>query len=232
MTTKSQGKNAPNPQPEALDEKITHLTEEVAKKASAYRVPVLVLIIAIVAGFAINTMLTAMQESKEQAWSEDVYVMFSTDKPVSEVRAAAPKLASDLEGAKIEPFFATKYAQWLWEQNEGDDRSRAVQYLEEVKARHEGSPIHTLLVELQHTELKNALEASQGFEMPPIPEPADPTASTGGLPGGAPFITTDTPGVTVTTTPPPTDAGNASDAPVEDGATDGMVDPAPGDGGR
>ena len=242
MKTQSKGPSQPSsPQPEALDEKITHLTEEVAKTANRYKVPALIGLVLVMAIIAIATLMKRVGEKSEGELSDSVYVLFQKDdaglfkKGAAEIRAEAPALGKKLEGEKIEPVFAARYAAWLFGQTEGNDRNQALTVLKDALGRHEGN----LILTIAHEELSTVQAASAGFILPPIPEPDPPveltpvfpeiTPPVGAPPAGtAPAETgsTDTNGSTPSTTEPTSgeDVVPPSDVPP--------TSPASGDDGR
>ncbi len=195
MKTQSKGPSQPSsPKPEALDEKITHLTEEVAKKANLYKVPALIALVLIVAVVAIFSLTSSLGEQAEMELSESVYLLFEPDntgelkKSPSELRSEAQALAKTLEGEKIEPVFASLYAAWLFKQNEGNDREQALALLSSALSRHEGN----LILTLANDELTQNKSSSEGFTLPAIPEPDPPPSVDDGstdLPGsGIPVV--------------------------------------------
>ena len=178
---KGPGQNAPAT-PEALDEKISHLTEDLVKGADRFKVPVVVILVGIVAVIAIMGIVGKLKESQEVAWSEQIYQLFENDD--AGIRANAPVLIAELEGKRIEPALVTRYALWLFEQNQGDDRVDAVALVDAAQERHP----EDLLLNIAQGELSAAYEASKDFELPQIPEPVPPTVLPGDvtpiLPGG------------------------------------------------
>ena len=96
MKTQSKGTNVPTPAPEALDEKITQLTEEVAKKAKTYWVPVLIAIIVVFAFMAVSSLMSSITEGQQQDLSESVYALFNSGKTPEEIRSQAPQLGESL----------------------------------------------------------------------------------------------------------------------------------------
>ena len=223
MKTQSKGPSQPSsPKPEALDEKITHLTEEVAKKANLYKVPALIALVLIVAVVAIFSLTSSLGEQAEMELSESVYLLFEPDntgelkKSPAELRSEAQALAKTLEGEKIEPVFASLYAAWLFEQNEGNDQEQALALLSSALSRHEGN----LILTLANDELTQNKNASAGFTLPPIPEPDPPPVDEETLPGNGtdPIGNSDT-----STENPPTDGsatgGSSTDGGAETGGT-------------
>jgi len=179
--SKGPGQKAPAT-PEALDEKITHITEDLVKGADRFKVPVIVILVGIVAVIAIMGIVGKLKESQEMAWSEEIYQLFENDD--AGIRANAPVLIAELEGKRIEPALVTRYALWLFEQNQGNDRADAVALVAAAQERHP----EDLLLSIAQGELTTAYEGSKDFELPPIPEPVPPTVLPGDvtpiLPGG------------------------------------------------
>lgn len=215
--------SAPGHSSEKLDEKLTHLTEEVAKTANRFRVPFVVAIVAIVAIIALSGLVTYMNEQQEEAWSEEIYTLFEKDDAA--IRADAPSLQDELEGQRIEPAFVAQYARWLFEQNQPGDRQSALALVDAAAERHPDS----LLLDIARSEFRQVYEASQGFTLPPIPVPETPAgaAGAGGTAGAAGAVTptpvTPTPVENVTPSgegDAATPDGDTTDGDTTDGATD------------
>ena len=62
-----------------LDETLTHLTEEVAKTASRYKVPIVVLIILVFAIILLSTLFSAYQRMREETWNDQIHALFQGD---------------------------------------------------------------------------------------------------------------------------------------------------------
>ena len=221
MKTQSKGPGQPkpaSPKPEALEDKITNLTGEVAKTANQYKVVALVAFVAIIAIVAIAQLVGHLGEKAEGQRTDAIYTLFRNEDP-AKIRAEAPALAKELKGTKIEPYFLPLYARWLFDQNEGNDRQTAVDLLDDALKRHEGE----IYLTLAHEEFSQQLAASAGFTLPEIPEPLTPDTPEGTitplLPGGQ-----TTPGTTVTP------VGTSTDDPTPgDSTSTGDSDPIPGD---
>jgi hypothetical protein len=262
VKTPSKGSGHPAPadaariRPEALEEKITHLTEGVARTASKYKVAILVVLVAIVAVVAISSLVTYLAAQQEESWSGRVDELFR--KSAAEIRIAAPALADELRGTRIEPVLVARYAHWLYEQAGAGDRERAFTLVEEAMQRHPGD----LVLDLCHGELVQVRTEAEGFVLPPIPEAAPPTLptppETGATvtpPSGPGIVTPVNAPVPVPPTAPPKGAVSsgaaapgapapppATEDPLGDDPLDGEVPnpdggaappkPAPGDGQR
>lgn len=216
----------PPGQPEALDEKITHLTEEVAKTANRFKVPILVAIVATIAIVATSGLVSSITRKQEGERSERIYLLFRAEPAV--IRADGPALQTELEGTRIEPVFVARYARWLYEENQPGDRERALALVAAARARHPGS----LILEMTGNELEQAETVDAGFELPPLPPPPAPpappaNAETGESAGAAPIET-------LTPAPPAAaPAGESAPIPVpEGGAAPPAPPPAPGAGAR
>ncbi len=239
MKTQSKGTNVPTPAPEALDEKITQLTEEVAKKAKTYWVPVLIAIIVVFAFMAVSSLMSSITEGQQQDLSESVYALFNSGKTPEEIRSQAPQLGESLRGKPIEAYFVVTYAQWLYGQGEGDDRAKAIELMEEALPRQE-TFAGQLLLELQLSEHRSAMEVSKDFVLPEIPAPPEPEDAGESADSVSATIQTSD-GTTIGETIPTeeTEANTDGDAseggaePAEPAATTGGAAEAPeaGDGG-
>ena len=243
MKTQSKGA-APAPRGEALDEKLTHLTEDIAKSASRHKVPIVVALVAIVAIIAVYRIVGYLGVQQEGRWNEQIYALFQMEP--AQIRVEGPKLAAELEGTRIEPVFVAQYARWLFEAGEEGDPEKALELLTSARGKHPDS----LLIELTFDELDHVQQASGTFELPPIPEPVAPVSppvpglGTGVVPpvGGEDLIPepgegTEPPGGAGTEDPPSGDSqADAAEDPPADAPppTDSAPQPtpAPGDGGR
>jgi len=217
VKTQSKGTNVPTPAPEALDEKITQLTEEVAKKAKTYWVPVLIAIIVVFAFMAVSSLMSSITEGQQQDLSESVYALFNSGKTPEEIRSQAPQLGESLRGKPIEAYFVVTYAQWLYGQGEGDDRAKAIELMEEALPRQE-TFAGQLLLELQLSEHRSAMEVSKDFVLPEIPAPPEPEAAGESADSGAATDPLDS--ITVTGT-----SGVSATIQTSDGTTIGETIP-------
>ena len=240
MKTQSKGPGQPtkpSPKQEAIEEKITTLTQGVAKTANQYKVMALVAILAVFAIVAISQLVGYLGDQKNAERTDKIYSVFSQEDPAA-IRAQAPLLQRELKGTNIEPYFALVYSRWLFGENEGNDRQAAIDLLKDTLSRHEGD----LYLTLAEEELSQIQGASAGFTLPEIPTPEGDITPL--LPNGA---------VTPGTTPPSDDLPgdtspgaapadtNATDTGSGDASTDNTTEPTPpaaptsqpaGDGGR
>jgi len=186
VKTQSQGPGhspQPHAQPHppssgALEEKITHLTEEAAKTASRYKVPILVGIVAILAIVAVSGLVSTLSRQQDGARSEKLYQLFQME--AAQIRAEGPALQEELEGTRIEPAFVSRYARWLYEQNQPGDREQALALIAAARARHP----ENLIIELTAGELEQVHAANAGFVLPALTPPPPPPAPE--TPGVAP----------------------------------------------
>lgn len=237
MKTHSQGHGQSQSQPRAhphspssgaLEEKITHLTEEAAKTANRFKVPIVVVLVAVVAIVAVSGLVSTISRQQDAERSEKLYQLFARDD--AQIRTEAPAIQKEFEGTRIEPAFVSLYARWLFEQNQPGDRAQALALVAAARARHPQS----LILELAGGELEQVHAADEGFALPPIPEPSPPPTSA--APGGATVVT---PPVVVAPVPPESPApAPGESAPPPAGASEGEAAPPPapgqppGSGGR
>ncbi len=225
VKTQSKGPGQPAPsKPEALDEKITHLTEEVARTATRYKVPILVTLVAVVAIVAVTSLISILSDQQESSWSDQIYLLFQQEP--SQIRVDGPKLAEQLRGTRIEPAFIVQYASWRFNQGEPGDREEAIALLEQAKGRNPDS----ILIGLALGEFEQVANASEGFVLPPIPEPNVAPGGTAGLSPNFPGLGTAFPPPPVVTAPP--ESSRAPDPPPSsaDGDESGEIDSGSGSG--
>lgn len=166
--TKTRNPQPPNADNQHLDETIENLTEEVARTANRYRMPIILFFVICIAGLLLFQAWGKLQGAKIQGQNDEISTVFTgTD---DEIRAAVPALLESFHSQKIEPILAIRFASWLFEKNAEGDRENALEILVAAQVRHPAS----LLLPTHIENYRQAIESSAGFILPepePIPAP-------------------------------------------------------------
>ena len=179
--TKTRSSQPPNADNQHLDQTIEHLTEEVARTASRFRIPLILLVVAVIGGILITQLMGKIEDVQRQGTNDEIAAFFSGS--TAEIRSGASRLLETVRSEKIEPFVVSRYALWLFVKNGDGDRQQALGLLESTFERHPDSLLLVPYIE----EFRQAIESSAGFVLPEpepivIPEPpvVDPVTATDG----------------------------------------------------
>lgn len=112
--TKTRSSQPPNADNQHLDQTIEHLTEEVARTASRFRIPLILLVVAVIGGILITQLMGKIEDVQRQGTNDEIAAFFSGS--TAEIRSGASRLLETVRSEKIEPFVVSRYALWLFVQ--------------------------------------------------------------------------------------------------------------------
>ncbi|MFQ5653732.1 MAG: hypothetical protein ACE5GW_03255, partial [Planctomycetota bacterium] len=184
--------------------------------------PIIAVVVLIFVAIGVYGLYQKWVELERIGWNQDIYSLFQGSE--EEIRAAAPELIEKLEGKPVEGFLVGSYCKWLYDQNRGDDRERALALIRETRARLPDDP---LLIPYA-TQLTRAYEDEASFTLPALPEPEPPPEAGGGVEDAGAVPAAGSGGAA----PPGGPAGNpppggTATPPQEGGEASQGADPAP-----